>query len=126
MAYSAFIFSSIWDEENLQELNKMSKAVANPRIVAGDVIPGAIGISALAKGAVVESKIADGAVTKNKIASNSIGNRTLMDRAVFTENIAKWAVGNDQLATGAVDARVADFDSVDVNRGELYPLQSFK
>src|SRR5699024_3124377 len=89
-------------------------------------IPDAIGISALAKSGVVESKIADVAVNKNKIAANSIGNRTLMDRGVFTENIAKWAVGNDQLATGSVDERVANFDSVEVNRGVLYPLQSFK
>lgn len=125
MAYSPFIFTSVWNDESLAELNKMSEAVANPRIVAGDIIPGAVGISALAEGAVTNSKIANGAVTKDKIAPDSIGNRTLMDRGVFTENIALWAVDNDRLATGAVDARVANFGTMDLNAGKLFPLTNF-
>lgn len=126
MAYEPYVFPSVFTDREVLEFTKMSDAIANPRIAAGDIVPGGVGISALATGAVTNSKIADGAVTKDKIAPNSISNRTLMDRGVFTENIALWAVGNDRLATGAVDARVADFDSVEVNRGELYPLQSFK
>lgn len=125
MAYEAYVFPSVFTDREVLEFTKMSDAIANPRIVAGDVIPGAIGISALAEGAVTNSKIADEAVTKDKIASDSIGNRTLMDRGVFAENIALWAVDNDRLATGAVDARVANFGTMDLNAGKLFPLANF-
>src|SRR5699024_1331102 len=39
--------------------------------------------------------------------------------------IAKWAVDNEQLATGAVDARVANFDVMELNKGKLFPLANF-
>ena len=92
---------------NIIVVYQTGQVIAWETVKSGDILPGAVGTTAIADGAITTAKIADGTVIAADIADGTISTVKLADSAVTTAKLADSNVTTAKIAdSGVTNAKI--------------------